>query len=88
MERENDNRTPRERIAKEFREAEMEAGRYVTAPCASALDGFPLAMVYAPSQRWRGAYSPEEALSVGTMFSELDLPLLPMKYASARGGRR
>ena len=34
----------------------------------------PLAMVYAPYQFFREVYSPDVALSRGTMFAELDLP--------------
>ncbi len=34
----------------------------------------PLAMVYSPCQAWRDAYTPDVALSRGTLFSELDLP--------------
>ena len=38
------------------------------------IEARPLAMVYSPCQAWRDAYSPEVALSRGTLFSELDLP--------------
>ncbi|MCD8056452.1 MAG: spore coat associated protein CotJA [Clostridiales bacterium] len=75
MERENDNRTLRERIADEFRLIEAASGVVCDPPSTAVLDGFPLVMVYAPSQKWRNAYSPEEALFAGTMFAELDLPL-------------
>lgn len=34
-----------------------------------------LAMVYSPNQCWRRLYSPEEALSHGTLFEELYKPL-------------
>lgn len=34
----------------------------------------PLAMVYSPCQAWRDAYTPDIALSRGTLFAELDLP--------------
>lgn len=34
-----------------------------------------LAMVYSPHQCWRMLYSPEKALSRGTLFEELDKPL-------------
>ncbi len=37
--------------------------------------GYPPAMVYAPCQLFCGLYDPETALSRGTLFSELDLPL-------------
>ena len=39
------------------------------------IENHPLAMVYSPCQAWRDAYSPDVALSRGTLFSELDLPL-------------
>ncbi|MBE6594430.1 MAG: spore coat associated protein CotJA [Ruminococcaceae bacterium] len=33
-------------------------------------------MVYAPVQRFQGLYEPEEALSRGTIFQELEKPFL------------
>ena len=36
---------------------------------------YPLAMVYAPCQTFRGLHDPATALSRGTLFTELDLPL-------------
>ena len=36
---------------------------------------YPLAMVYAPCQTYRGLYDPATALSHGTLFTELHLPL-------------
>ena len=39
------------------------------------LGEYPPAMVYAPCQTFRGLYDPETALSRGTLFTELDLPL-------------
>ena len=36
---------------------------------------YPLAMVYAPCQTYRGLYDPATALSHGTLFTELNLPL-------------
>ncbi len=39
------------------------------------LSEYPLAMVYAPCQDFRGLYDPATALSRGTLFTELDLPL-------------
>ena len=36
---------------------------------------YPLAMVYAPCQMFRGLHDPATALSRGTLFTELDLPL-------------
>lgn len=35
-----------------------------------------LAMAYVPWQKWDGVYTPDVALTRGTMFSELDLPFL------------
>ena len=37
--------------------------------------GLRLAMTYVPMQCWRMMYSPDAALTRGTMFEELDLPL-------------
>ena len=81
MERENDNRTPLDRVSEEFmqdmmRSSDIAAGRGID---PSVVDGLPLAMVYAPRQKWRNAYSPDEALMRGTMFAELDLPFYPPK---------
>ncbi len=42
-----------------------------------------LAMVYSPHQAFRGLYSPMEALSRGTLFEELDKPLM-----ASKGGKR
>lgn len=39
------------------------------------LDGMPLAYVYAPSQKFRMMYSPEDALAHGTLFEELYKPM-------------
>lgn len=39
------------------------------------LNEYPLAMVYAPCQQFRALYDPATALSRGTLFTELDLPL-------------
>ena len=39
------------------------------------LSEYPLAMVYAPCQIFRALYDPATALSRGTLFTELDLPL-------------
>ena len=44
-------------------------------PHSRGLSEYPLAMVYAPCQAFRGLYDPQNALSRGTLFSELDLPL-------------
>jgi len=39
------------------------------------LVGYPLAMVYAPCQGYHALYDPATALTRGTLFTELDLPL-------------
>ena len=39
------------------------------------LDGYPLAMVYAPVQEWTQLYCESEGLKRGTIFKQLDLPL-------------
>ncbi len=39
------------------------------------VSNYPLAMVYAPCQMFRALYDPATALSRGTLFTELDLPL-------------
>lgn len=44
-------------------------------PDSWGLYEYPLAMAYAPCQTFRGLYDPETALSRGTLFTELDLPL-------------
>jgi hypothetical protein len=38
------------------------------------LEDLPLAMAYVPFQEWREIYPPDEALSIGTIFKELNLP--------------
>ncbi len=45
---------------------------------------YPLAMVYAPCQLYHALYDPATALSRGTLFSELDLPLGAPAGASCR----
>ena len=49
-----------------------EGGRGMSHDAASPLQ---LAMVYAPVQHFRAMYSPEDALSHGTLFEELYKPL-------------
>ncbi|MGB4466263.1 MAG: spore coat associated protein CotJA [Eubacteriales bacterium] len=49
------------------------------------LSEYPLAMVYAPDQIWRNVYSPDEGLSRGTLFAELDKPFYPPRVCG--GGR-
>ena len=63
-------------------------------PDSWGLSEYPLAMVYAPCQAFRGLYDPQNALSRGTLFSELDLPLghegcgLTTTACPCRGERR
>ncbi|MBS5391175.1 MAG: spore coat associated protein CotJA [Firmicutes bacterium] len=38
------------------------------------LGSLPIAMCYVPNQRWKTTYSLDKALTVGTVFPELDLP--------------
>lgn len=54
------------------------------------LKDFPLGMVYAPLQEWRGLFDLETAYSRGTLFRELDLPFTAYagSGASGRGGYR
>ena len=54
-----------------------------TPPMGECIPAPSLAMVYSPCQFFRGLYSPMEALSRGTLFEELDKPLMPGK-----GGKR
>ncbi len=53
----------------------------------SVVDSLPLAMAYVPRQKWRNAYSPDEALARGTLFAELDLPFYPPRVCGACGGK-
>ena len=46
---------------------------------------YPLAMVYAPVQTFRGLYDARTALCRGTLFSELDLPLEAVCRTGGRG---
>lgn len=51
----------------------------------SKMNGFPIAMVYAPNAPFEDLYeSPSEALQAGTLFRALDLPL----ETAMKGGRR
>lgn len=43
------------------------------------IDGYPLAMVYAPDHGWEDVFGEEEALEHGTMFRRLELPFYPGK---------
>ena len=43
-------------------------------PAPSCLQGYPLAMVYAPSQPFEGIYGRDEWLARGTIFKALDFP--------------
>lgn len=40
------------------------------------MDGMSLAMAYVPWQHWKETYEPCKALSIGTIFPELNLPLM------------
>ena len=60
-------------------EAVATAAVPMSPPCASAMPS--LAMVYAKLQPFEATYSPEEALSRGTLFAALDMPF-------AAGGRK
>ena len=51
------------------------AGYEGCGPDSMGLCERPLAMVYAPCQYYRALYDPATALSRGTLFTELDLPL-------------
>ena len=58
-------------------------------PCISGrgvppLQGFSLAMVYAPNQDWDGILEPEEALAKGTLFSGLLFPWYPSRCREGR----
>ena len=48
----------------------------------SCLDGYPLAMVYAPSQAFEALYDCEQWLEKGTIFKSLDFP-----FKGSRKGR-
>ena len=49
----------------------------------SAMEGCPLAMVYAVKQHFRNILDPTTGLSKGTIFAELDLP-----FMASEGGRK
>ena len=51
------------------------------------LDGYPLAMVYAPIQRFGDMYDLDTALMEGTLFKELDLPFKGMTVTKGGGCR-
>ena len=48
---------------------------------------YPLGSVYSPCQEWRNLYSPTNALSRGTLFSELDLPFEGKNCTGGKGCR-
>lgn len=48
----------------------------------ACLDGYPLAMVYAPKQAFEKLYDREQWLDKGTIFAELDFP-----FKGSRKGR-
>lgn len=53
-----------------------------TSNCPTAIAAPSIAMVYSPRQCWRNLFDPATALSKGTLFAELELPL------EAVGGKR
>ncbi len=55
-------------------------------PDSPALCSSPLAIVSSPYQCWQNLYTPCEALSAGTLFRELDLPLVGCPVPIARKG--
>ena len=58
-------------------------------PCGEhswGLNGYPLAMVYAPCQAFRNLYDLDTALVRGTLFSELDLPIETAGGVGRNGG--
>lgn len=46
----------------------------------------PLAIVTSPVQCWQNLYTPCEALSMGTLFRDLNLPLVGCPTAYRKGG--
>ena len=78
-----ENDRPRRRCDGSLRQergesAEMPQGGCGCTGCGGwGIEGNPLAMVYSPCQAWRDAYTPDVALTRGTLFSELDLPFEP-----------
>ena len=48
------------------------------------LEGYPLASMYAPLQKFRNLYDKETAFREGTLFAELNLPF--MGVSVAKGG--
>ena len=57
-------------------------------PCKEKDTYKSLAMVYAPMQEYRMIYDPEIALSIGTIFEELNLPLLKTGCTGGQKGCR
>lgn len=49
------------------------------------VDCMPLGMAYVPWQHINEVYEPSDALQIGTIFPELDLPFLCYRFS---GGRR
>ena len=50
------------------------------------LEGYPLASMYAPLQKFKELYDKETALKKGTVFSELDLPFMGESVTNMGGG--
>ena len=65
------NATPRRRCTGEL----QEDNGTPSSKHGWGLQNYPLAMVYAPYQRWQNLYTSDVALEKGTLFCELDLPI-------------
>lgn len=52
------------------------------------LGSLPLAMAYVPMQQWKTVYSPQNGLSRGTIFPELDLPFEGITILSEANNER
>lgn len=84
MYQDHDNSIPHRRMQNEMLQrilgqsdaagAENACCRPDSQPNLQLPDGFPLASVFAPMQKFRDLYDPDTALSRGTVFKELDLP--------------
>lgn len=71
---------PRQNMQYQTKETAQAAQTSQTTPaCISpgTLEGLPLAMVYAPVERFENLYELPEALKNGTLFADLDKPFHP-----------
>lgn len=50
------------------------------------LNGYPLAMVYSPVQKFENLYDLDKGFVAGTIFSELDLPFMGRSINKNSGG--